>query len=189
MNDLMNGMIKQFQYYKQLGEKTFSQLSEQDLFWQYNENSNSIAIIVNHLSGNMLSRWTDFLTTDGEKEWRNRDEEFEAQIQSKDELLEKWQRGWNCMFDALKRIKKEEDLEQVIYIRNEGHTVIEAINRQLAHYPYHVGQILFIGKLLKDAEWNSLSIPKNKSSDYNQNKFSSDRKKQHFTDEFLDKEK
>ncbi|MDM1074271.1 DUF1572 family protein [Empedobacter brevis] len=189
MNDLMNGIIKQFQYYKQLGEKTFSQLSEQDLFWQYNENSNSIAIIVNHLSGNMLSRWTDFLTTDGEKEWRNRDEEFEAQIQSKDELLEKWQRGWNCMFDALKRIKKEEDLEQVIYIRNEGHTVIEAINRQLAHYPYHVGQIVFIGKLLKDAEWNSLSIPKNKSSDYNQNKFSSDRKKQHFTDEFLDKEK
>ncbi|WP_276680683.1 DUF1572 family protein [Empedobacter brevis] len=189
MNDLMNGIIKQFQYYKQLGEKTFSQLSEQDLFWQYNENSNSIAIIVNHLSGNMLSRWTDFWTTDGEKEWRNRDEEFEAQIQSKDELLEKWQRGWNCMFDALKRIKKEEDLEQVIYIRNEGHTVIEAINRQLAHYPYHVGQIVFIGKLLKDAEWNSLSIPKNKSSDYNQNKFSSDRKKQHFTDEFLDKEK
>lgn len=189
MNDLMNGIIKQFQYYKQLGEKTFSQLSEQDLFWQYNENSNSIAIIVNHLSGNMLSRWTDFLTTDGEKEWRNRDEEFEAQIQSKDELLEKWQRGWNCMFDALKCIKKEEDLEQVIYIRNEGHTVIEAINRQLAHYPYHVGQIVFIGKLLKDAEWNSLSIPKNKSSDYNQNKFSSDRKKQHFTDEFLDKEK
>ena len=172
MNDLMNGIIKQFQYYKQLGEKTFSQLSEQDLFWQYNENSNSIAIIVNHLSGNMLSRWTDFLTTDGEKEWRNRDEEFEAQIQSKDELLEKWQRGWNCMFEALKRIKKEEDLEQVIYIRNEGHTVIEAINRQLAHYPYHVGQIVFIGKLLKDAEWNSLSIPKNKSSDYNQNKFS-----------------
>lgn len=189
MNDLMNGIIKQFQYYKQLGEKTFSQLSEQDLFWQYNENSNSIAIIVNHLSGNMLSRWTDFLTTDGEKEWRNRDEEFEAQIQSRDELLEKWQRGWNCMFDALKLIKKEEDLEQVIYIRNEGHTVIEAINRQLAHYPYHVGQIVFIGKLLKDAEWNSLSIPKNKSSDYNQNKFSSDRKKQHFTDEFLDKEK
>ncbi|MGU9936952.1 DUF1572 family protein [Empedobacter brevis] len=189
MNDLMNGIIKQFQYYKQLGEKTFSQLSEQDLFWQYNENSNSIAIIVNHLSGNMLSRWTDFWTTDGEKEWRNRDEEFEAQIQSKDELLEKWQRGWNCMFDALKRIKKEEDLEQVIYIRNEGHTVIEAINRQLAHYPYHVGQIVFIGKLLKDAEWNSLSIPKNKSSDYNQNKFSSDRKKQHFTHEFLDKEK
>lgn len=188
MNDLMNGIFKQFQYYKQLGEKTFSQLSEQDLYWQYNENSNSIAIIVNHLSGNMLSRWTDFLTTDGEKEWRNRDEEFEAQIQSKDELLEKWQRGWNCMFDALKRIKKEEDLEQVIYIRNEGHTVIEAINRQLAHYPYHVGQIVFIGKLLKDAEWNSLSIPKNKSSDYNQNKFSSDRKKQHFTDEFLDKE-
>ncbi|WP_334124688.1 DUF1572 family protein [Empedobacter brevis] len=189
MNDLMNGIFKQFQYYKQLGEKTFSQLSEQDLFWQYNENSNSIAVIVNHLSGNMLSRWTDFLTTDGEKEWRNRDEEFEVQIQSKGELLEKWERGWNCLFEALKYIKKDEDLEQVIYIRNEGHTVIEAINRQLAHYPYHVGQIVFIGKMLKDTEWNSLSIPKNKSSDYNQNKFSSDRKKQHFTDEFLDKEK
>ncbi len=189
MNDLMNGIFKQFQYYKQLGEKTFSQLSEQDLYWQYNENSNSIAIIVNHLSGNMLSRWTDFLTTDGEKEWRNRDEEFEIQIQSKDKLLEKWERGWSCLFEALKHIKKEEDLEQVIYIRNEDHTVIEAINRQLAHYPYHIGQIVFIGKMLKDTEWNSLSIPKNKSSDYNQNKFSSDRKKQHFTDEFLDKEK
>ena len=189
MNDLMNGIFKQFQYYKQLGEKTFSQLAEQDLFWQYNENSNSIAIIVNHLSGNMLSRWTHFLTTDGEKEWRNRDEEFEAQIQSKDELLEKWESGWNCLFEALKHIKKDGDLEQVIYIRNEGHTVIEAINRQLAHYPYHIGQIVFIGKMLKDTEWNSLSIPKNKSSDYNQNKFSSDRKKQHFTDEFLDKEK
>jgi len=186
MNDLVNGIIKQFQYYKQLGEKTFSQLSDEELFWQYNENSNSIAIIVNHLSGNMLSRWTDFLTTDGEKEWRNRDEEFEDTIKTKQQLLDKWEKGWKCLFDALVQIKTDEDLQQIIYIRNEGHTVIEAINRQLAHYPYHVGQIVFIGKLIKDNEWNSLSIPKNKSADYNQTKFSVDKKTQHFTDEFLD---
>ena len=188
MSDLVKGIIKQFQYYKQLGEKTFEQLTEEDLFWQYNEKSNSIAIIVNHLLGNMLSRWTDFLTTDGEKEWRNRDSEFEDVIKTKQELLEKWEKGWKCLFDALSQIKTDEDLQQIIYIRNEGHTVIEAINRQLAHYPYHIGQIVFIGKLLKDNEWNSLSIPKNKSSDYNQTKFSSDKKVQHFTDEFLDDE-
>lgn len=185
MSDLVKGIIKQFQYYKQLGEQTFEQLTEEDLFWQYNENSNSIAIIVNHLSGNMLSRWTDFLTTDGEKEWRNRDEEFEDTIKTKEQFLEKWEKGWKCLFVALSQIKTDEDLQQIIYIRNEGHTVIEAINRQLAHYPYHVGQIVFIGKLLKDNKWNSLSIPKNKSSDYNQTKFSSDKKTQHFTDEFL----
>lgn len=184
-SNLTSGILKQFQYYKQLGEKTFSQLSEKDLFWQYNENSNSIAIIVNHLYGNMLSRWTDFLTTDGEKDWRNRDDEFEDIIKTKQQLLEKWEKGWNCLFDALQLIKTEEDLQQIIYIRNEGHTVIEAINRQLAHYPYHIGQIVFIGKMLKDTEWNSLSIPKNKSSDYNQIKFSTEKKTQHFTDEFL----
>lgn len=185
-NNLVNGIIKQFQYYKHLGEKTFSQLTDEELFWQYNENSNSIAIIVNHLSGNMLSRWTDFLTTDGEKEWRNRDEEFEDRIKTKEQLLDKWEKGWKYLFDALAQIKTDEDLQQIIYIRNEGHTVIEAINRQLAHYPYDVGQIVFIGKLIKDNEWNSLSIPKNKSADYNQTKFSVDKKTQHFTDEFLD---
>lgn len=184
-NNLVNGIIKQFQYYKHLGEKTFSQLTDEELFWQYNENSNSIAIIVNHLSGNMLSRWTDFLTTDGEKEWRNRDEEFEDTIKTKEQLLDKWEKGWKYLFDALAQIKTDEDLQQIIYIRNEGHTIIEAINRQLAHYPYHVGQIVFIGKLIKDNEWNSLSIPKNKSADYNQTKFSSDKKTQHFTAEFL----
>ena len=187
--NVISGIIKQFDYYKLLGEKTFSQLSEKELFWQYNENSNSIAIIVNHLSGNMLSRWTDFLTTDGEKDWRNRDEEFEDNIHSKTELIDKWEQGWKCLFDALQQIKTDEDLQQIIYIRNEGHTVLEAINRQLAHYPYHVGQIVFIGKMLKNDEWNSLSIPKNKSADYNQTKFSSDKKTQHFTDEFLKEEK
>ena len=181
----MNGLIKQFEYYKLLGEKTFEQLTEKDLLWQYNQNSNSIAVIVNHISGNMLSRWTDFLTTDGEKEWRNRDEEFEDNIKSKEELLLKWIKGWKCLFDALAQIKSEEDLQQIIYIRNERHTVLEAIHRQLAHYPYHIGQIVFIGKMLTNEDWNSLSIPKNKSSDYNQSKFSEEKKTQHFTDEFL----
>ena len=116
--NVISGIIKQFDYYKLLGEKTFSQLSEKELFWQYNENSNSIAIIVNHLSGNMLSRWTDFLTTDGEKDWRNRDEEFEDNIHSKTELIDKWEQGWKCLFDALQQIKTDEDLQQIIYIRN-----------------------------------------------------------------------
>jgi len=176
MNNILSGIIKQFLYYKQLGDKTFDQLSEEELFWQYNENSNSIAIIVHHLSGNMLSRWTDFLNTDGEKEWRNRDVEFEAVINTKEDLLDKWEKGWNCLFDALAQLKKEEDLATVIYIRNEAHTVIEAINRQLAHYPYHIGQIVFIGKMLHNNDWKSLSIPKNQSKFYNEQKFDSNKK-------------
>ena len=183
--NVISGIIKQFDYYKLLGEKTFSQLSEKELFWQYNENSNSIAIIVNHISGNMLSRWTDFLTTDGEKDWRNRDEEFEDNIHSKTELIDKWEQGWKCLFDALQQIKTDEDLQQIIYIRNEGHTVLEAINRQLAHYPYHVGQIVFYAKQLKNSEWNSLSIPKNKSGNYNAEKFAKEKEIKNFTDDEL----
>jgi hypothetical protein len=165
----------------------------------------------------MLSRWTDFLTTDGEKEWRNRDSEFDDSINiklsevrhpelvsgsqemlkqvqhdltkiesNKIELLKKWNEGWDCLFKALNELKPEQ-LSQIIYIRNEGHTVLEAINRQLAHYPYHVGQIVFYAKLLKKTEWTSLSIPKNKSTDYNTDKFSKDKSKKHFTDDELDK--
>jgi hypothetical protein len=184
----LESVFKQFEYYKMLGDKTFSQLQEEQLFWQYNEDSNSIAIIVKHLWGNMLSRWTDFLTTDGEKEWRNRDEEFENDIKNKEELLNKWNAGWQCLFDAIKALK-ESDLDKIIYIRNQGHTVLEAINRQLAHYPYHVGQIVFIGKMLCDGNWKSLSIPKGSSTQFNTEKFSQDKHREHFTDEFLkDKE-
>jgi hypothetical protein len=182
--DYLLSVYKQFQYYKLLGERTFNQLDEKDLFWQFNDASNSIAIIVNHLWGNMKSRWTDFLITDGEKEWRQRDLEFENIIQSKNELIEKWEDGWQCLFIALESIN-ENNFDTVIYIRNQGHTIVEAINRQLAHYAYHVGQIVFIGRMIKDGEWESLSIPKGQSAAFNQEKFSKEKKKAHFTDEFL----
>jgi hypothetical protein len=170
MNDYLTSSRKQFEYYKSLGEKTFTQLSEEQLFWQYNRESNSIATIVKHLWGNMLSRWTDFLTTDGEKEWRQRDAEFENDITSREELLNKWNEGWQCLFKALDSLTTE-DLTKQIYIRNEGHSVVEAINRQLAHYPYHVGQIIFIGKMVCDANWTSLSIPRGNSKAFNTEMF------------------
>lgn len=183
----IQNIIRQFEYYKMLGEKTFAQVPDEKLFWQYNEDSNSIATIVKHLSGNMLSRWTDFLTTDGEKEWRNRDDEFENDIATKDELLQKWDAGWKVFLDTLTSLK-EQDLEKIIYIRNQGHTVIEAINRQLAHYPYHIGQIVLIGKMCAP-NWVSLSIPKGNSKLFNDDKFSKPKHKAHFTDEFLNNPK
>ena len=177
---------KQFLYYKTLGEKAMEQLEPEQLFISVNEDTNSIATIIQHLSGNMLSRWTDFLTTDGEKEWRNRDAEFENSILTKELLLEIWNKGWNCFFNTINDLKPDQ-LSTIIYIRNEGHTVMEAINRQLAHYPYHIGQIVFYAKMLKQSEWNSLSIPKNKSNDYNVDKFSKERSIRNFTDDELDK--
>lgn len=177
---------KQFLYYKTLGEKAIDQLEDDQLFISLNEDTNSIAQIVKHLSGNMLSRWTDFLTSDGEKEWRNRDDEFVDTYKSKEELLENWKKGWNCIFEAINPLKPEQ-LSDIIYIRNEGHSVVEAINRQLAHYPYHIGQIVFYAKLLKKTEWESLSIPKNKSGDYNSEKFSREKSIRNFTDDELNK--
>ena len=183
-SNYLDSTIKQFEYYKMLGDKTFEQLTDNQLFWQYNAESNSIAVIVKHLWGNMLSRWTDFLTSDGEKEWRNRDAEFENDIASRAELLAKWNEGWTCMFAALKGLRPE-DLDSIIYIRNQGHTVMEAINRQLAHYPYHIGQIVFLGKMLCDTNWKSLSIPRGNSNQFNAEKFAKEKTKAHFTDEFL----
>jgi len=177
---------KQFLYYKLLGEKAIGQLENEQLFISMNEDTNSIAQIVKHLSGNMLSRWTDFLTSDGEKEWRNRDDEFVDTYKSKTELLENWNKGWDCLFNAINHLKPEQ-LSDIIYIRNEGHSVVEAINRQLAHYPYHIGQLVFYAKLLKKTEWESLSIPKNKSGDYNSEKFSKEKSIKNFTDDELKK--
>lgn len=183
---------KQFLYYKSLGDKAMDQLEPGQLFYSANEDTNSIAVIVKHLHGNMLSRWTDFLTSDGEKDWRNRDAEFEDNLttlsveERKAELLKKWNEGWDCLFKALNALKPEQ-LAQIVYIRNEGHTVMEAINRQLAHYPYHVGQIVFYAKMLKKGEWTSLSIPKNKSKDYNSEKFSKEKSIKNFTDDELKK--
>ncbi len=174
---------KQFQYYKLLGERTMDQLTDDDLFWQYNPESNSIAIIVKHLWGNMLSRWTDFLTSDGEKEWRQREAEFDADIKTREELMEKWNAGWDCLFGALDELN-EENFDTVIYIRNMGHTVTEAVNRQMAHYAYHIGQITYIGRMIKGADWQSLSIPRGGSATYNAAKFAKDKHREHFTDEW-----
>jgi len=153
-NSYLQSVVKQFEYYKMLGEKTFEQIPEEKLFWQCNEESNSIAIVVKHLWGNMLSRWTDFITSDGEKEWRDRDAEFQSDILFKEEMLHKWNEGWTVLLTTLRSLK-EEDLDKIIYIRNQGHTVLEAINRQLAHYPYHIGQIVFMGKM----DCRKLAVP------------------------------
>lgn len=178
--------IKQFEYYKMLGEKTFTQVSDEDLFWKHNEDSNSISTIVKHLWGNMMSRWTDFLNTDGEKSWRNREAEFENDIKTRSEMLALWNEGWTKLFQALNSIH-EEELEKKIYIRNQAHTVEEAIMRQLAHYPYHIGQIVFVGKMIANNEWQSLSIPRGKSKAFNDEKFSKPQSNAHFSDEFLKK--
>lgn len=177
----LSSTFKQMEYYKQLGEKTFAQVEDEQLFWQYNPESNSIAMIVQHLSGNMLSRWTDFLNSDGEKNWRNRDAEFENIFTNKSEMIKLWNEGWNVFLETLKSLN-ENDLEKIVYIRNQGHTVLEAINRQLAHYPYHIGQIVFIGKMCA-AHWQSLSIPKGDSAHYNHEKFAKPKSLTHFTDE------
>jgi hypothetical protein len=182
MQDFLSSTKKQFEYYQQLGERTIVQVPEEKLFWKYNEDSNSMATIVKHLHGNMMSRWTDFLTTDGEKEWRKRDEEFDNDIDNKEELLKIWNEGWNCLFEALEPLT-EEDLNREIYIRNMGHSVVEAINRQLAHYPYHIGQLVFLGKMITENKWESLSIPKDGSKAYNKDKFSKPKERKHFTED------
>jgi hypothetical protein len=165
--EFLRSATRRLKYYKELGEKTFDQLSDIDIHYQPNAESNSIAIIVQHLYGNMMSRWTNFLTEDGEKEWRQRDEEFEIHGYNKEQVMELWQKGWNCFLPALESLT-EDDLVKTVYIRKEPLLVVDAINRQLAHYPYHVGQIIYAGKLIKDNDWKNLSIPKGDSQHYNQ---------------------
>jgi hypothetical protein len=172
---------KLFRYYKSLGDAVIERIDEQGLHWQYNVDSNSIAVIIKHISGNSLSRWSDFLKSDGEKEWRDRDAEFENTDLNKQQLTQLWEQGWQCLFDAIDPLTGD-DLMRVAYIRNEGHTVIEAMNRQLAHLPYHIGQMVFIAKMIEGAGWQSLTIPKGQSQTYNQNKFSADKADQFFTD-------
>lgn len=186
VNTYLDSVKKQFAYYKLLAEKTFDQLTDDQLFWQYNEESNSIATIVKHQWGNMLSRWTDFLTTDGEKEWRQREAEFDNDITSREDMMKKWNEGWTCVFNALDTVN-ETNLTTTIYIRNQGHAVIDAINRQLAHYPHHIGQIVFIGKMLTGPNWKSLSIPRGQTNAFNAEKFAQPKHAEHFTDEFLKK--
>jgi len=181
----LESLYKQLVYYKQLAEKAMKQLAEEQLFWQYNEESNSPAVLVKHLAGNMRSRFTDFLTSDGEKPWRDRDGEFVNTYENADAMWADWNSGWAILLDTVSALR-EEDLQRIVYIRNEGHTVVEALNRQLAHYPYHIGQIVFIAKMLKNTAWNTLSIARNASAKYNTGKFSQEKGIRHFTDEWID---
>ena len=165
-NAFIQSAINRLNYYKDLGDKTFEQLTEVDFYFRPNAESNSIAIIIQHTAGNMLSRFTDFLTTDGEKDWRNRDVEFEDKKLNKQQLVALWNKGWDCCLGTLKLLS-EDDLLKTIFIRREGLLVIDAINRQLAHYPYHVGQIIYLAKIIKNEDWQNLSIAKGHSDQFN----------------------
>jgi hypothetical protein len=160
---------QQFQQYKEMGEKAMAQVPDKGLFWQFSDDSNSIAILVKHLWGNMLSRWTDFLDSDGEKDWRERDQEFENDINSRKELLDKWEEGWLCLFRAMDELEVK-DWTADVMIRKEPHQVWQAVNRQIAHYAYHIGQLVFLAKMLADRPWETLSIAKGKSKEFNEKK-------------------
>ena len=167
--EYLQTVIRRVKYYKDLGDKTFEQLSnDSDFHYQPNEESNSIAVIIQHTAGNMLSRWTNFLVEDGEKEWRQRDDEFTVHSYNKQQLLEIWEKGWKCFLDTLQSLN-DDDLLKTIYIRQEKLSAIDAINRQLAHYPYHIGQIVYLGRMIKGPDWKNLSIPKSHSQLYNKN--------------------
>jgi len=159
--EFLNAMRHDFTRYKNLGDKTFTQLKDEDFYFKPNEESNSIAILIQHISGNLVSRMTDFLTTDGEKPTRNRDGEFEETGLSKEELMKRWNASWKILFDSLDKLN-DDDLLKNITIHNEPHTVIDALIRYDGHYASHVGQILLLGKMIKNKEWNNLSVPKKK---------------------------
>jgi hypothetical protein len=159
--------LSSFRAYKKLADKAIAQLKDEEFFVTLDEEANSIAVVMKHMAGNMLSRWTDFLTSDGEKPNRNRDMEFVIEPQTtKDDVIAYWERGWKAVFDALEPLRPE-DFEKKITIRGEEHTIVQAINRQIAHYAYHIGQIVFLAKHFRSAEWKSLSIPRNRSADFN----------------------
>ncbi|HZJ43155.1 MAG TPA: DUF1572 family protein [Pyrinomonadaceae bacterium] len=167
VKDYISDSITSFRAYKKMADKAIAQVNDDELFVTIDDESNSIAIVMKHMAGNMLSRWTDFLTTDGEKPTRNRDMEFVIESRDKDELIDYWERGWNALFTAVEPLQLD-DFEKTVSIRGEEHTIVKAINRQLTHYAYHIGQIVFLAKHFRSSEWRSLSIPKNKSAAFNQ---------------------
>ena len=159
----------QFRSLKTMAERAMAQVTDTELFATLDSESNSIAVIMKHLAGNMRSRWTDFLTSDGEKPDRNRDSEFEmATGQLRPALLEQWESGWKCLFETFEALS-ENDLSRTVRIRGQGHSVVQAINRQLTHYACHVGQIVFLAKHLRSKDWQSLSIPRGKSAEFSAN--------------------
>ncbi|RBL91891.1 DUF1572 family protein [Chitinophaga flava] len=169
MSLYLDSIQQRFRTYYDMGTKTIERLDNTQLHWQPQGEPNSIALLVKHLRGNMLSRWTDFLTTDGEKPGRHRDQEFEDDQASTEAVLQRWKEGWDCLLKAVDGLK-EEDLGKTIYIRTEPHTVLDAVNRQLGHVAYHVGQMVFLGKMILGENWQSLSIPKGQSEAFNKQK-------------------
>ena len=156
-----------FRQYKALAERAMEQVTDEQLFTTLDEEANSIALIVKHMAGNMRSRWTDFLASDGEKPDRNRDSEFVDPPATREQLLAVWEGGWSCVFQALEPLS-DSDLERTVMIRAEAHTVMQAVNREVAHYALHIGQIVFLAKHLARDRWQSLSIPRNRSTEFNQ---------------------
>jgi Protein of unknown function (DUF1572) len=158
--------VSLFYYYKKLAEAAMEQVTEQQLFQVLDEEMNSIAIIAKHMAGNMRSRWTDFLTSDGEKPTRNRDSEFVDPPGTRVAVMKMWEEGWRCLFSALQPLR-EADIDRRVTIRGEEHSVMQAVNRQIAHYSYHCGQIVFLAKHFQHARWKSLSVPRKQSAEFN----------------------
>ena len=159
--------VQSFRNYKKMAERAMEQVSEDEFFVMIDTESNSIALIVKHIAGNLRSRWTDFLTTDGEKDFRNRDTEFELIGDTRESLMQSWESGWQTLFENIEPLTVE-DFSRTVTIRGQRHTMIEAINRQMTHYAYHIGQIVLLAKHFKSADWKTLSVPKNKSAEFNQ---------------------
>jgi hypothetical protein len=165
--DYLADVLSRFLAYKQLAERAFAQISDEEFFAALDEDGNSIAVLVKHISGNSTSRWSDFLTSDGEKRDRNRDREFEIDKgTTREELMLSWERGWQTLFHALEPLTAS-DFDRKILIRGEEHSIFQAINRQMMHYAYHIGQIVFLAKHYRSSEWQSLSVPRNKSAEFN----------------------
>jgi len=164
--DYLADALSSFRAYKKLADKAIAQTNDDELLVKLDEEANSIAIVMKHMAGNMISRWTDFLNSDGEKADRNRDMEFVIETSSRDEVIAYWERGWKCVFDAIEPLRPD-DFSRTVTIRRQEHTIVQAINRQLMHYAYHIGQIVFLAKHFRSTEWQSLSIPRNKSAEFN----------------------
>lgn len=166
LSNFHNDAVQSFRSYKNMAERAIEQVSEEEFFKTIDAEANSIAVIVKHIAGNIHSRWKDFLTTDGEKETRNRDTEFVLVDDTRESLMEFWETGWQTLFDNIEPLTTD-DFSKTIAIRGEPHTIVEAINRQLTHYSYHIGQIVFLAKHYRSTEWKTLSVPKNKSAAFN----------------------
>jgi len=159
--------LESFRNYKKLAERAIEQVTDEEFFATIDDEANSIAVVVKHIAGNLISRWGNFLTTDGEKPTRNRDAEFEIIADTRESLMDFWEQGWKILFDNIGPLTVD-DFSKTITIRGQTHPIVEAINRQLTHYSYHIGQIVLLAKHFKSADWKTLSVPKNRSADFNQ---------------------